>query len=59
MFKTMLSAAARKFQVALGAALATAASLWIPDGHLSNEEIVAVIIAFLGALGVYVKANKP
>ena len=58
MLKVMASKAARKFQIALAAAVGTAASLWIPDGQLSREEIVAVVVAFLGALGVYVKSNK-
>jgi hypothetical protein len=55
----MFSAAARKFQIALGAAVATGAALWIADGNFSRDDIVATVIAFLGALGVYVKSNKP
>jgi hypothetical protein len=57
--KLMASKAARKFQVALGTAAATWATLWILDGDMTRDDILATVLAFLGALGVFAAPNKP
>lgn len=44
-----------KFLVALGAAIATLAVV-VPNG-LTTQEIITVVISFLGALGVYTVPN--
>lgn len=46
-----------KFWVALGAALAVTGAA-LSDGALSGSEIVQIIAAFAGSLGVYQAKNK-
>lgn len=48
---------ARKFLIALTAALAVTASA-LSDGSIIASEWVSIVIAFLGALGVYLTANN-
>lgn len=48
----------RKALVAVGAACGVAAAA-LSDGKLDAAEIVAVALAFLGALGVYQIPNTP
>lgn len=48
---------ARKFLIALAAALAILATA-VVDNAVSWSEWIAVILAFLGALGVYVVPNR-
>jgi len=47
-----------KFITALVAAL-TVLGTQIVDNDLSKADIITVIVAFLGALGVYAVPNKP
>lgn len=47
-----------KFIVAIVAALGVL-STQLADGHLTATEIIAVIVAGLGALGVYAVKNAP
>jgi len=47
-----------KFVVALGAACATAAGV-LADGEFSTADALAVVAAFIGALGVYLVPNTP
>jgi hypothetical protein len=47
-----------KFIVAAGAACATAAGL-LADGELSSADTLAIVAAFIGALGVYLVPNTP
>lgn len=58
-FKLMASKAARKFQVALGTAAATAVTRWAIDGHMTGGDVAATILAFLGAFGVFAARNRP
>lgn len=48
---------ARKFLVALAAAVAVLGTV-IPNG-ITSQEWISVILAFLGALGVYLVPNQP
>ena len=50
--------AIKKFFVAVGAALAILVSVWA-DGTITGLEWLEVIIAFLGAFGVYGVKNEP
>ena len=47
----------RKFVVALAAALGVLGSA-LSDGAVTMEESVAVVLAFLGAVGVYQLPNE-
>lgn len=47
-----------KFAVAAGVAGLTALAAAITDDHISNAEWVAVGLAVLGAIGVYVVPNR-
>lgn len=51
-----LSAEYRKFQVAAVTALATLGTL-LPDG-LTGSEVIVVVLAFAGALGVKAATNE-
>lgn len=48
---------ARKFLVALTAALAILA-VALSDGVVTQSEIIQIVLAFLGSLGVYSIKNK-
>jgi hypothetical protein len=48
-----------KFFVAAGIAGLTALAAATTDDHITNSEWVAVGLAVLGAVGVYVVPNKP
>lgn len=47
----------RKFVVALAAALGVLGTA-LADGAVSTEEAIAVVLSFLGALGVYQAKNE-
>lgn len=57
-WRVAFTSAARKFHVALIAAAGTTTAL-AADGHLDKGEVIAVVIVFLGALGVYGQKNTP
>lgn len=48
-----------KFLVAAGVAGLTALAAAITDDHVTNAEWIAIGLAGLGALGVYLVPNKP
>lgn len=48
-----------KFAVAAGIAGLTAVAAAITDDHITNAEWVAIGLAVLGAIGVYVVPNRP
>ena len=53
----MTVANVRKFLVAVGAAVGVAATA-LADGAVDTSEAIAIVLAFLGALGVYQVKNE-
>ena len=53
----MTVANVRKFLVAIGAAVGVAATALV-DGAVDTSEAIAIVLAFLGALGVYQVKNE-
>jgi len=47
-----------KFLTALGAAAAVAATA-VADGSVTSTEVWGIVLAFVGALGVYAVPNTP
>lgn len=54
--KTMLSAAARKFQVSVGLAIGVAIPL-VADGDVSKSDLIAIAAAFASPFAVYAIKN--
>lgn len=57
-WRVAFTAAAHKFHVALVATVGVAIPL-VVDGDVSEKDIIAIVVAFVGALGVFAVKNEP